>query len=437
MPIVEEDSLQRPVVLPDVIEVAKDVVKLNVIDTNYVPKQAILTSIEGSPWKTDYYSQVVADANGLHGQALTRDPSFQQYRLIRGLIIKVTSPLATTQDTEQKTMLVEGSATLYPGLIPNEGDMFVADIGDGRAGVFQIKHTERKTIFKDTCYTVDYVLVDYTTPERLGDLAQKVVETLYFVMDFMEYGQRPYLHTNDYQTLQQLKDRFAETLESYFIRFSHREKKTLLLPNQRTKIYDAWMTPFVTRAFTLWDVREGRSNRVLNVSDDFVLGLPSLWDALAKQDPKILKRACTRAGLVSARMFSNQPLFEGIYYSGISYVVYPIDPVISAQDVLDATKKNVNDVESVRGSGYTPGMPAWIKPVALDDYYVFSQAFYQKAEQGQSKLELAVWQYLTRQPANTSELLAMLDDSENWGDLEVFYYVPILLVLIRAAIRGF
>lgn len=435
MPIVQEDPAQRPVPKPDIPQIAKDVVKLNVVDTNYVPQQSLLTSIEGSPWKVDFYSQVIADDNGLHGQGVTRDAVYQQYKLTRGLIIRVTSPLTASQDTEQKTMLVEGSATMYPGIVPNEGDMFVADIGDGRAGIFQIKHSERKTIFKDTCYAIEYVLIDYATEERLGDLVSKVVDTMYFVMDFMDYGQTPYLHTTEYVALRELQLRSEELVEEYFWRFTNVDRKTLLLPNQKFRIYDAWLTPFMMRAFTLWDVRVGRDNRVLNVQDDPVMALPTLWDALSRQDPKVLKRASNKVGLVSSRSFTNEPLYEGIYYSGVSYVVYPTNPVTGSQFEYDEALKSVNDALIVP-SGYATPAGGYIKPVFVDDSYVFSQAFYTQAPVGQSALEVQTWAYLNNKPLDHQLLVGMLNDIANWGELECFYYIPILLVLIKASIRG-
>ena len=77
-----------------------------------------------------------------------------------------------------------------------------------------------------------------------------------------------------------------------------------------------------------------------------------------------------------------------------------------------------------------------VHPVGVDDHYMLSKYFYTKAEYGQSQLELQTWNYLEHRSLDYRQLQNLCDDVKDWGVLERFYYIPILLFLLQAAIRG-
>lgn len=75
-------------------------------------------------------------------------------------------------------------------------------------------------------------------------------------------------------------------------------------------------------------------------------------------------------------------------------------------------------------------------PVLVDDYYVFSEAFYTNDTPNQSWLEHMVTQMLNRQAVPAEVLMAVCDKAYGWGTLERFYYTPVLLILIDYTVRG-
>lgn len=424
-----------------------------VVDTRYVPSNALLTNVEGSAWTVDYFSQVLDTDSALSGQDVTLSAIYQQYRLIKGFEFKVTSPLATSQDDVAKTMTLTGTATIFPFLIPNVGDMFFADIGDGREGIFRVTSSERRAIFKDTCHVIEYQLIDYSTELRRGDLLSKVVQTLYFVKDFLLHGQNPLLEEAEAQNVKKLTEWYFELANTYFKAFVSNEFKTLLLPGQPHPTYDAFLTKAATSILTTWDVPQLRFVRRLNVDGDDGMKTSTLWDALLQKDPHVLRVAMQRIGLVFAQSFEDNPMMEGIYWSGVTYVVYPKDPELfvdydyrpAVKYTLDtvsiqplATRlRSLNDLlttNTLNGLPYD-GAPM-IHPVLVDDHYVFSQAFYDQVSPGQSRLELCVRDYLDGKALSTPLLLALCETAHAWGGLERFYYIPILLILIKAAVRS-
>lgn len=452
MPLVNPKPSAPPVEAPHAPVISKPEYRGVTVDTRYTPNAALLSHVEGSSWTVNYYSQVLAADSPLAGQSVTMNAINQQYKLIKGMEFKVTSPLNTSQDPVSKSMIITGAANIYPFLIPNEGDMFLADVGDGREGIFKITATERKSVFKETIHTVEYQLIDYSTDLRRGDLNAKTVQVLQFVRDFMNYAQNPLLEEDDYTTMRELQMRYGEIASRYFRMFTSNEYKTLLVPGQEFPIYDHFLTNAIMAMFNTYDAPEIRNVRKLNVDGDDLMKCVTIWDVLRERDITLLKYCNRKVGLVSVRSFERNPMMEGIYHSGISYVVYPKDPELlvdyqlkprekaMALEVMKDTPSQVRRLEDLLGDktfeGLTlPDSPP-IRKVLVDDYYVLSQQFYDDVNPGQSLLELCVRDYLTDKAPNNKALLALCDTYHAWGGLERYYYIPILLILIKASIRS-
>ena len=75
-----------------------------------------------------------------------------------------------------------------------------------------------------------------------------------------------------------------------------------------------------------------------------------------------------------------------------------------------------------------------IKNVLVDGFYVLSQNFYEDTA-GQSVLEFLTRNYMNNKAIDPKVLLAVAKSYTNWGGLERFYYLPIILVLIKACAR--
>ncbi|MNU19713.1 hypothetical protein D3C71_79460 [compost metagenome] len=453
MPVVDPTDLVEQIEQPPKVQIAAPEYRGVTVDTRYVPQSALLTHLEGSPWTVNYYSQVLGEDNAVAGQNVTREAIYQQYRLIKGFELKVTQPLQQTQDPVSKSMTQTGMANIYPFVIPNVGDMFLADIGDGREGLFKITSSERRSIYKESAYVIEYMWIDYSTPARRNDLGAKTIQTLYFVRDFLMHGQNPLLVQEDYEQAQQLAERYHEMAAVYFGAFTSDEYRTLLAPAQVGPTYDHFLTMAVKSHFSTWDAKELRQLRTLNCGGDNAMRSLTVWEVLSQRNPRLLRGAARRMGLVGARTFAkpSDPMMEGIYWSGISYVLYPKDPTINVnleevvlttptmEEYLVDSPSRISNLSDLLTPTELAGLPydnaPLIHAVLKDDHYIFSKAFYERTE-GQSKLELAVHDYLERRQINPKLLLSFCDTYHAWGGLERFYYMPIVLLLIKATIRS-
>ncbi|BAW19207.1 putative virion structural protein [Ralstonia phage RP31] len=432
--------------------VAKPDYKSIQVDMRFDPKETILSHVEGMAWTVDYFSQVLARDSGAAGQGLGTDPVFQQYKLINGMEVRVTTALQSSQTAETAEMDLKGSATVYPFVIPNKGDMFVADLLDGRRGIFEITNVTRLAVFRETCHSIDYDLVDFGTPERLNDLAKKVVQTTYFEKDFIYHGQNPILVSDDYENLQFLRRNYGTLITQYFKRYYSKEYATIIMPDQQNVTYDAFLVRALFQHLTTWDARELTNLRQLNCDDDQVMSADSIWTAIIERNKMLLGDSFQTVGYVSARSFTHEPMMEGIRYSGIEHVIYPNDPMVRVDNQFEQNVKIAGEFVPTRTPvanrksmasllNASDGDPTMfgIKNTFEDGYYVFSKAFYtddRSTPDAQSKLELCVQDYLDDKEIDYARIRELVEASYRWDNVNSFYYVPILIILIKAVIRA-
>jgi hypothetical protein len=391
------------------------------------------------------------------GLNTTRHPSYQQYRRIRHMELKVTSALSTSQQSDSKAMEVNGTATIYPFLIPNEGDMFIARLKNGHHGIFQVTSSERKSIFEETCHVIEYQLIDDKTITRTL-LDVKSVVKYEFILNFLKYGQNPLLIEEEVHLLNELHENYVQILEWYFKEFLSKEYMTIIAPAQPLPCYDHFLVKATKAFFNVTDSPNIRKIKLLNCDGDDIMHDYTLWDVLINRNPHLMKSVIHKAGLVSARSFSRNPMLEGVYHSGVVYVVYPMYPHLSIDDELQRLIKpladavlvdrptqarSLKDVIAKRNlSGNLdvselPQTSPLIHPVNKDNYYIFSKAFYTDDSPNQSLLEQLVGDYLHERALDIRTLITMCQTYHSWTALERFYYVPIILMLIKSAIRAF
>lgn len=446
----------EPVALPAEVRNA-------VVDSRYIPMSSLLTHIEGASWTVDYYQQVLDTDSETSDLQLNQKAVYQQYRLIRHLELKVQGELGYQQDDNNRNAIVTGSAMMYPGVKPNNGDIFLADIGDGRVGVLTVTRTEKKAIFKDTCYQIDYMLRDYLTTEYKDDLAKKVVKDSTFVRDFIHHGQNPVMASSDFDQIAQLNAGYNNLLFQYLADFFNVEYQTLIVPNQVNVTYDPFMVLGVLSILDNSASNTIMKIRALNVDGNVRYKENNLWTCLTHLNPDIKELCFQKAGLSPSSLFKEAAMFDGIYYSGIQDVVYPldnstltvVDTQYSVQDPLVpgrllpgiARNKELRRVlvsKELKGFHCSPteapvgieSLPD-IHPVNKGDFYVLSQAFYEDESVGLSKLEHLTLCALGGESMHKPSLLNLVQTAKRWNNLERFYYIPILFILIKTALRDY
>lgn len=422
-------------------------------DNKQTSYKNLLSHIAGSSWITTYYSQQLSKDDEPTPQDLSLDPTYQQYVKIEDLEFKVSSSLSQSQNQETNEFEVSGESTLYPPVIPNKGDMFYADIGDGKKGLFAIVEAERLTIRKETCYNVSYTLIDYLSDDRYEDLELKTIKRTHFVKKLLQHDTDPIVVDDQYNKYLVLSEMRSGILSEYMSKFYDKGNRTLVLPGQKEKTYDPFIVKFI-KSFT-----ETNDNPYLKELKRYTVELPgvkeplTIWDAILRHFENILPLTNQKLALVRSGVFKTVPQFDGVYFTQMTDVVYPVDGALEDvsfdlfqvhEDVRDMYESGVLNNTNNLSDDYqesTEGLVK-IKPVASDDFYVFSRAFYLGEVEQMSQLEKIVWDTLDwktfdgHKPIDQKKLYELAKSIHNWTLLDQFYYTPIILVLIKMVVHG-
>lgn len=435
------------------------------IDTKKTNTVALQQYVSGAQWTVDYYRQILTPDQEPTPQDISREPAYQQYTRIMRYVIKVDQDLQISHTKESNTFGVTG-AGYANALIPNSGDMFIADIGNGKAGLFTITSSTPEVYMNTAVYRIEWVMVQELTTERFDDLQRKVINSYTYSNSSMMNGCSPFLNEQTIAEQEYYKKIYYQIIDQYLTDFYSVENQTLLVPDQQTKVYDHFVVLAIIEILDNRIDRRLKKIKALNVMSERVMKQPTLWNSLIRCDRHAIEYGTQRVHLTTTMVSRWKPELQAIGYTGIPRFVFPMDAPTDVDSQYSYQNHNVPD-----GIPYSPGLPRrpicgpfktqqernlpWFKyptaeelkslpnwdkpvdlyPVAIDCYYVLSKHFYLGDLTLQSKLELLVNEYLNRVDLNKDSFKKLLGECFNWDNLERYYYHPILLILLKSVIK--
>ena len=447
MPIVSDnfDTPSNPASVPNPIQITSPKFKGITVDSRYTPRQNLISYVQGSQWHVNYYSQVLDTDSGLTAHQLNRPGHAQSYRLIQQMLIRVGQGLQDSQDATTKIMTVSGNGVLIAGVIGNVGDVFLADIGDGQEGFFEVTSSEKLSILKDAVYNIEYVMVGYSTPTIVDDLAAKTIETVYFRKDYMIHGQKPFINTSEMEYLHYFGGEVDLLTSYYFSRYFDDEFQTLTLPGQLRATYDPFLVKALASYFTTDAAKELNRLRILNIGNQPSADIVTVWDAMLNPHKSYLRIMEPKMGLAYAVTFPAAALMNSIRYTGITYVVYPVENVAALDNTESLAIPTANDSIVVKPSTKiqatndvrdelfkdTPSAEMNVIPsVTMGNHYMLSEHFYNNTP-GMSILEVCVRKHISGEAVDPLALKALLMTVYYWSELEKFYFIPMVLILVK------
>ncbi len=447
---------QRPETFNEVPQIYPPKYNGIVADNKYVPTSSLLSYAAGMRWTVDYYCQILGDSLNVKMLDIGEPSVYQQFSEIKRLELLVQTPLQSTQNTQNNMMVVTGNALITPNIVPNTGDSFVADIGDGVLGLFAVTSSIRKIYMMDSVFEIEYMLLGPASEqsERYEDLKKKVVKTSYYTK-ILEDNNRPSLiASQEYENVLNYQTELRKLVNLYFTSFFNIGFNTLLIPGQEpATILDIFMVRMILKIVdTDMSPNIQRINKP-NLTGEPYLSQPTFWDAMLEQDINILGVANQQMAVADIYQFNGNPYLESAKFSFIDYVVYPIRPdeslfienseypkglspleLKNSQVVLNGTQLDtVNNVYVLNNTT----IPL-INTTIIDQYYVLSSAFYNPSSGVQmSVIEILVNDYLNRRNPNSDMLNALLKNYRGWTRLDQFYYIPILIFLLKNKLKNY
>lgn len=396
--------------------------------------------VTGMEWSVDYYNQVIAQDDEL----MTFDPNApltqRQVVLIKNMTIYVTSPLSPENGAGD----VNGEATVISGIVPNSGDNFYATAFEYRPSIFEITNVTKKTYNLDNIYDIEYVLKGFVDDDTtlLDALNNSVVKTYYAEKDFFSSrGDRLLLEEKAH-----LLKKFNKSLESitnyYLSTMINVDLNTIALPGQDDIVVDTMAVEFfMDTSFLNNSYNTHKLNYVTIYDDTHYLKQDNIWKALKDGNIDIIKRSYKKVCLVDIFHVSSDPWLRGIYYLGVDHIVYPkdMDTLLTKKPLPVESAYTISEVENPYriSKDIIPNLVPDIDTEGTNgNYYVFTESFYESDIANMTKLEKVVYDYLNKNEIDTDVVDELLDDCYHMNRLQQYYYIPIILLLIRYSLMG-
>lgn len=408
----------------------------SVVDNRLKADTSVITFIPGYQWTIHYYSQMIGRDEGLSVYSPNQLPVYQSYHLIKDFEVKLQGELSPSIDEADSSLTISGTAILYPSIIPNNGDCFIADIGDGNAGLFTVTHSLPKTHFKQTTYEIQFELIRYMTQSIESELATRVIKTSHFVKNRYLYGQDPIIISDDYNRIKTLQECNALLINQWLQAFYSPEYSTLRVPTSPMVVYD----PYVMRAVT--SVLEQKEHpilpqmRIYACNEKYIESNIDLYKLVLGREKQLLPFIFKKFKCTSARNGHWNPQLSDFRYSRMSHLVEP------AEEIQNGDSDGIY-FEGWTGDALTPSTPSTpeayvsglIHPVHKDGYYVFSEAFYEMQTDQMSDLEAMVHQFLREEMISPVKLIELHTAYRTWSRLDRFYYGILLITLTKGLLR--
>lgn len=400
----QKEPVQETPVDP-IVEMPEDeVYEDNVIDGEKVDFSSLLTFISGQSWTVNYYAQKLgADQVGSTQQVGLEAP-VQEYLKIINYELKVQSELSQSQNTDTKEFEMRGTSNLLPGVIANVGDMFTADVGDGRSAILTVIRTRQLTIYRESSYEIEYRVIGFTTKEAMDDLEAKVVETRYFDLEALRNEGEGFKTEEQVNTTIDLNKAIEKLVGRFTRDFYDHENDTYIYRKDSASVYDREVNKFIW----LLPVNIEQPNEyVVDVEDGKRY---TLWDMLRERvDDRDLVWSALETRMSS--LYGQFMEAGSIAWTGIDLVILTKQEPITLVDPIPEE----DSIPNVHPS--------------TDDSYVLSPFWYSDVR-GMSVLEEALSDWLNHKALQVKTLIELANDVKNWDSRTRYYQIPILLALL-------
>lgn len=299
-----------------------------IIESRYIPHTSLLSFVPGMPTRTIYYRQSLGRDEEQQGFEPESIQTYASYKRIHELIIKVDNgngnynfDPVNGQGSNQLTGYV-----LFD-LTPNKGDLFVKDIGDGRAGLYVItQQPEIRTIHADKCYYIEAELTAVMTNTIQSNLDQKVIGELYYSKDSAVDGGNAVLTENDYNLNKKLYDLQFAIVDDILAEHYFDDEDTIIIPNEEDdRLYDPYLVKFLSYVFPQKVIGARKKIRLLDPNyyvDSRRSNQPlTVWDMFYRNDFSAPQRYNKKYWVHNRHDMLNTRMYGNVFFSKMDRMI--------------------------------------------------------------------------------------------------------------------
>ncbi len=394
------------------------------VQSRYSNTTSLLSNVTGTPVQTTYYRQHSGADEEQIGLQLDDIATYQSYQRINNLIIKFEGRPAFSFDAVQAVSSEEGTGWIIADVSPMLGDMFVRDIGDGRAGLYQITaQPELRSYAMDKIYLVTFMLLDIVTPAIQDNLDRKVVKEYYYTKDSALSGGNALITEENYTLMRELLGIQPILLRRlYEVGYFNPEETMVTRESTGYLVYDEDLVNFLTMIIAVQDVVAMKPIKRINTQVGSGFGYTkslNVYDALLQGNPDILLTCPQHRYRYGRRQFFGTRFYGGANFSKIDYF-------------LLSHKIDYN------GMGYDniPGLPRGYFPseeAIVEEENYWSAGFY--IGEPANEFEKLVYDFCFKNIRDRASILAYAKKALSLTGQDALYQYGVLIMMIQVSRR--
>jgi len=378
-------------------------------------KEEVRSFIGGYKWDVTYFHRVIDNMDQVTEYDPNLDPTLQDYVRIDNLRLTLDSPLPAGIGDDLK-----GTAYIDVDIIPNPNDLFIAKLMDGKSVIFVVESVTRVNYNNDNLFRIDFALygeydsiddtlisklLDSTTEELIynPDYRRKHDEPLYTKEDYLE-REEGYKRINKLINL--WRNNFIKPSNQYFI--GYRDSNNQF-------VYDPQMNDFIKDII-------GYTNLDIDIEEPNIIDRDySILDYLV--NPEIPKGDILEFSIVEKpKILTFNPYINNIPYSIVAKVVK-----LTPDEVEYKDNGTVNDV--------FPKIP--------EGRYIFRKEVYDSFFEEDIDVEnLTIFEQqflamINKTVMDANALDSIYKNVRYLDTLEQFYYIPIIIAMIKYYLTTF
>ena len=412
---------------------------------------SLLKYVEGYPWTINYYGQLLNANNTVEHFDPSAPNLTQPFYKVNGLVLQVSSPLSVSYDQEKGVTTISGSGLMPFKVIPNVGDLFLAQVDNGEDAIFHVTSVVRKSHRKESLYEISYSLHTYTSdrPDFITILESRLNETYFFNKDSNYFNRDVLIKPSVKEARDRLLVFLEESKRYYFSSFVSVRTNSILIPGHPNTLYDPVLTRFLTRTVELSKYASTSLFQHAYASQE--LEQLSLLDCIVQRQIPHPGHMNQTYNFISSYSLPIRARLGTVSFNGVSYILYPTNPnrsysigtpKVPEQEYVSSIKTTLNYQQStelvIKTTNNNQIYDTFLLPdLFVDNYYIVTENFYKyftdkTVYEQLSYIEILLYKFFKQEPIPAEDLAVCVERYKDWSILHKLYLLPVIWTIIAA-----
>lgn len=398
----------------------------DIIESRYAPATSLLSMVPGTPTRVTYYRQYLGRDGEQHDFAPESIETYQSYTRVNNLIVKIDNGNGNYNfDPVNAQSSLSFTGYILFDLAPNKGDVFVKDVGDGRAAMFTIvEQPELRTIAADKVYYFEAVSIATMNATIQFNLDKKVVKELYYSKESAVNGGNAVLTSDDWSSNKRLNQLKFAIMDDILANHYYSDENTITVPNElNDRLYDPYLAKFLSYVMPAQEITPRDRIQTLSVqywTEGNKMQDPlTVWDMFYRNDFNIPKRYNQKFYIHNRSTLINTRFYGGIFYS-------KMDRCITVHK--DGAQRNPYLYSGALIPSPVPATPNFTPSTGIEVDYFFGDDFF---EGNGTEVQQFVWRFFRDKTIDKKGLIDVLERYWDLDDKSKLYMGGIYLVALK------